>query len=307
MATQWAFADDVGFSMVESDVERGSWDLSTGTGTKNVTFRGPRALQQTFVEAVLAQTVVPQKIEYTTNGDVVDIVLVYQTEQPDGSATVPVPPDPIFEAWTLHGNTGNRPLLEMNRFTPINGVGFTAQVIADILSQVRLYKAAVELAAASKNPGEASFLDIRLADYTAGLDAYLETTFSLQPADIKEALKADGIALFERLAISDDSFEVIQPVIRRVAVLTKLSQVRASWQNVGRFMTLDALKRFEPTITADVLIGLDALEELNGTAPYYWRKQVPVLEVQSDGKRQLSQEYWGAEGFDTWRYGALIT
>lgn len=246
-------------------------------------YQGPADLEDAFIATIPWAT----RISSRKDGLLVTITASYESKTGDPNENPNTDKaDPIFEGWTLTCNTLQRPLVEL----PKIGYRMLRGNIAKVLGQVRAWQKKVD------DTTDPTTID--LGTFTSGINL----TNGFNPDET-----TDGRILFEELVMGRNEFEIVQPVLRHVLNVTSTSQVKASVTNVGRAYTWAKLKNVEPTLPGAIIIGIDELETMNGLVQWKWQKRGPTVDIQSDGKRQVTQEYWAWEAFDTWRYGAIIT
>ncbi len=310
MATTWAFRQpsDYGFNL--NGRARKQWNLSSGVWMWVVNYVGPKEKENEFVAALQADANPPEDIDIDEDGDIVTITAKYPAQTSYTTNNGGGVQDPIFAAWTMTANVGNSPLIEDPRFMPFHGSdgidrGFTKSVIASILLQVQHWKAKKRQLADDKNEGDATMPALDLAEFSAQVVAYCNAAFA--NFEVRDAMSEAGKQLFENLATENDQIEIVQPVLKKVVVLSSATQVKVAWSNVNKFYSWAALRNEEPTIDAAVVIGVETLSDVSTSNSWYWQKRPPIIDVQSDGKRQLTLEWWAVKGFDRWRYGDPIT
>jgi hypothetical protein len=270
-------------------------------------FRGPSTNEAAFLTTV-SPNVQDVDISYEGPVSVVSIWYADATGNAEGEPATLAPKDPMFTGWSLTGNTVVRSLLTHPDYSTIEPTAFApyslGQVaVGDIIKMVKTYKRELEQGVES--------------DALATLDTYVEANISANAIqdpyfegvspDTSEQRLARRRWLFKELANGDDEWEFDQPVLRKVSVLRSSSETKASFTNCKRAFTWSALKSAEPTLDVALLIGIETLEAMNGNEVWLWQKRFPTLDIGSDGKRTLTQEYWGWQGFDVVRYGAIIT
>lgn len=283
MGTTFAFrnpTEPYGFHETK-DRER---EYSIGNGwTITRFYQGPLDQEETFIATIPWAT----KISSRKEGLLVTITASYESQSGDPNEDPNVDKsDPVFEGWTLTCNTLQRPLVEM----PKIGYRMLRANIARVLSQVRAWQKKVD------DTTDPTTID--LTTFVNGLNL-------VNGANANET--TDGRILFEELVMGRNEFEIVQPVLRHVLNVTSTSQVKASVTNVGKAYTWAALKNSEPTLPSAIIIGIDELETMNGLVQWKWQKRGPTVDISSDGKRTITQEYYAWEAFDTWRYGSIIT
>jgi hypothetical protein len=312
MATVWAFVDPSLYKFNQTGKATKEWNRSTAVWLWVVNYTGPRSQEDEFVAALQSSANPPEDIKIDEDGEIVSIQAKYPAQTSETNNEGGGAPDPIFTAWTMTANVGNAPLIEDPRFTPFwgnDGIarGFTRDVIASILLQLQHWKSKKRQLADAKNEGDPTMPALSLVEFSSEVAEYLAVVFNNFDADIRQAMIVAGQELFENLATDNDQIEIIQPVLRKVQVLSTASQVQVAWGNVNRFYTWAALQNEEPTIDAAVVIGVATLSAVSNANSWYWQKRPPIVDVQADGKRQLSLEWWAVKGFDRWRYGNPIT
>lgn len=278
MATKFAFrtALDYGFNQTNTGKER--WTSSTGVWSVVYEFKGPAEKLTEFI----ATLVNPSDIDVDRDGDLVTVTVTWPSTSPNGEPTGIVQPDPIFDAWSLTGNYHEIPLVN---HPDIAGNGFNLDGIGDnlmgqVLAQVKRYKAALE------NDEDVPSIE----------------TYALQITDatVDQIYVALARLLFASLVKGDETMEVVQPVLRHVKRVTAASEVTASMTDVGRAFTWDQLKMVEPNLGAAVIVGIEAMELWSAEVDYVWEKRCPTVDIESDGKLQLVQEYWAWESWKPW-------
>lgn len=258
-------------------------DFTYGQGwTITRFYTGPETLEQQFLDTLTWAT----RINSKKDSGLCYVTASYESQSGDPNV------DPgsdvaqtIFDGWTLTGNTLQMPLTAL----PKIGLRMLPENIARVYAQVRAWQKKVD-----------DETDPTIIDLATFRNALVLTN----PNNGNETF--DGRILFEELVLGRNEVEVVQPVLRHVQVVTALSQVKASATNVGRAYTWGALLEAEPSLPTAIIIGVDSLEDMNALIDWKWQKRCPTVDVQTDGKRQITQEYWGWEAFDTWRYGSII-
>ncbi len=252
-------------------------------------YEGPSELEDAFIATIPWAT----KITTRKDGLLVKVSASYESktgnpsEDPNTGAA-----DPIFDGWTLTGNTLQMSLVSM----PKIGLRMLTSNIAKVFAQVRAWQKKVDDTTDPTTLNLDTFRDALVLSHPPGVG---------DPGNSNETF--DGRILFEELVLDRNEIEVVQPVLRHVQVVTATSQVKASATNVQRAYTWNALKAAEPTLPSAIIIGVETLEEMNSLLDWKWQKRCPTVDVQADGKRSITQEYWAWEAFDTWRYGSIIT
>lgn len=246
-------------------------------------YEGPAELEDAFIATIPWAT----KISTRKDGLLIKVSASYESqtgnpgEDPNTGAA-----DPVFEGWTLTCNILQRPLVEM----PKIGYRMLRANIAKVLAQVRAWQKKVD------DTTDPTTID--LTTFVNGLNL-------VNGANANETF--DGRILFEELVMGRNEFEVVQPVLRHVLNVTSISQVKASVTNVGRAYYWSALVQAEPSLPTAIIIGVETLETVSVDVDWKWQKRGPTVDISSDGKRTITQEYYAWEAFDTWRYGPIIT
>lgn len=312
MANVWAFKDEALYQFNQTGKASKEWNRSANVWLWVVNYMGPKEKEDAFIAALQADANPPEDIKVDEDGEIVTIQAKYPAQTSDTNNNGGGSPDPIFAAWTMTANVANVPLIEDPRFLPFKGSdgierGFTKSVIAAIQSEVLHYKSKKRREVDDKNDGDLTLVVANLSDFTAEVTKYCQAAFANFDQALRAAMVEAGEHLFENLATDNDQIEIAQPVIKKVSVLSTASQVKVSWTNVERFYTWEALRREEPTIDTAVVIGVETLSAKSESGNWYWQKRPPIIDVQGDGKRQLTLEWWAVKGFDRWRYGDPIT
>lgn len=109
--------------------------------------------------------------------------------------------------------------------------------------------------------------------------------------------------LWDKLRANPDSSEIIEaPVLRKTEVVAAFANVRASNLNCGRVFRYSRLVSTETTIEAAVLVDLTRLKN---DWPF-WIKRRPQVELSSQGRFTITQEYTGLAAYDSIQYGAPL-
>lgn len=106
--------------------------------------------------------------------------------------------------------------------------------------------------------------------------------------------------LLSRLASGVEVFQVTAFVLRKTEVIRRGSAIRASYANINRVYDYAGILAHEPTLAGEALI------DLAGLTTWQWRKEAPTITPTSGGLLQITQEYRGAEKWDTWIYKAAV-
>ena len=312
MANVWAFKDEALYKFNQTGKASKEWNRSAGVWFWVVNYMGPKAQEDAFIAALQSDANPPEDIKVDEDGEIVSIQAKYPAQTSDSNNGGGGAPDPIFAAWTMTANVANAPLIEDPRFLPFvqndgTELGFTKNIISFIQLQVLHYRSKKRRAVEDKNEGDTTALEPSLELYSESVAIYCNAAFANFATDLRAAMVKSAKHLFENLATDNDQIEITQPVIKKVVVLSTASQVVVSWTNVEKFYTWEALRREEPSIDAAVVIGVNTLSSKSESGKWYWQKRPPIIDVQSDGKRQLTLEWWAVKGFDRWRYGEPIT
>ncbi len=255
-------------------------------------YEGPAELEDAFIATIPWAT----KISTRKDGLLIKVSASYESqtgnpsEDPNTGAA-----DPVFEGWTLTCNILQRPLVEMQKI----GYRMLRKNIAKVLSQVRAWQKKVD------DTTDPTTIDLTTFVNGLVLTHGVNDGYPGDPGNDNETF--DGRILFEELVMGRNEFEVVQPVLRHVLTVTSLSQVKASMTNVGRAYYWSALVQAEPSLPTAIIIGVDTLETVSVGIDWKWQKRGPTVDISSDGKRTITQEYYAWEAFDTWRYGSIIT
>lgn len=288
-AVVWAIKAGEAFGFFQGPEEESEWTSTTGAWSRVVNFAGPLAKLNEFAETLKAYGA--QTISCKKDGEVINIRATWPSAStPDGDPQDidSTAKDPVFTAWTLTGNTQQLPLAQMpnvggDGVDENTGIGLA--LMGQVLAQVRKYKIAAD-------SDDSTVPDI--------------DTYALRITGLDPTATAYARLFFAELVKGNDEWEFIQPVIRKVQIVTAASQVQANWANIGRAYTWEALKAAEPDLDGAVIIGVEQLEEINIEVDYVWQKRSPQLDVGHDGKRTITIEYWAWEAFSVWRYRPII-
>lgn len=273
----WKAGEPFGFTLRRVDKE---WEVSSGIWVNNYIYHGPSDQTDSFIASVA----LPNRIRVSEDGPVTQVTLTYPAT---GSGANPgdSQPDPLFVGWTCTGNHQQLPLGSLPKIQAMPYL-LTAKVIA----LVRKYRNAVDDADDADGVQE-------VPDINSFID---------QITDPNPTHQGNARIMFMELYHDRDEFDFVQPVLRKVMSLTAASQVKASFEKCGRAYTWTQLKALEPTLPTAIILGIEELETLNTSNVFHWQKRAPTIEIENTGRRIVSQEYWGWEAFDQWRYGAII-
>ncbi len=312
MANVWAFKDASLYKFNQTGKASKEWNRSSNVWLWVVNYTGPKEKENDFIIALQSDASPPEDIKIDVDGDISYVQAKYPAQTSDTNNNGGGSADPIFTAWTMSANVSNSPLIEDPRFLPFEGNdgierGFTKDIISLIQLQVLHYKSKKRREIDDKDAGDPTVIEPSLADYSAGVAEYCAAAFNNFDTATRQAMIISAQALFENLATDNDQIEIAQPVIKKVMVLSTASQVKVSWTNVEKFYTWSALRNEEPSLDAAVVIGVETLSSKSESGSWYWQKRPPIIDVQNDGKRQLTIEWWAVKGFDRWRYGDPIT
>lgn len=277
-------------------------------------FRGPTTNEAAFLTTVHPSV---QDVDISYEGPVSVVALWYASQTADGDTdkSAITPKDPILTAWSVTANTHILPLLTHPKYSaaePSDKAPYALgqSAVAVVLEVVNRYKRAVS--SLDSDSSARTTTSVALEDYANVLitgDRELGVTYSQfsYPPDTDDYRLERIQFLFRELAVGNDDWEFVQPVLRKVQVLRSSSETKASFTGIQRAYSWERLKQLEPTLDTAVIIGVETLEDLNGEEVWVWQKRPPTVEIASDGKRMLTQEYWGWQAFDTNRYGDIIT
>jgi hypothetical protein len=111
--------------------------------------------------------------------------------------------------------------------------------------------------------------------------------------------------LFREFSVDEDaSYEVANPILRKVETVINSSRLAAVHANVGRFHTYAALQAVESSLSAAAIVAAADLSAL------YWLKGDPVVDDSTAGRFEIVQEWEGWRYLSPntiMRYGAVIT
>ncbi len=274
--------------------------------TRGRTFRGPKENLSGFLTTVHPAVT---EITITYEGPVAVVAILYASnsgtnDEDIGSITAK---DPILDAWSIGGNIHNLPLLTHPKYSSVeptirNPYSLGQMAVGELLYILRIYRK--RMADSEEYGGVEDLETFTNANVLAipGQDPYFAGAFGDTSADRLWRRRW----LFKELALERDEWEFAQPVIRKVTVLRSNSATQASFASTGRAYSWPSLKAAEPTLDTALVIGIDTLETMNGDDSWVWQKRFPSVDISSDGKRVLTQEYWGWQAFDEVRYGLIL-
>lgn len=293
------YPDEFGYIETASDGE--DWSPESGWQISKV-FVGPRANRDAFIAG--KNLGAPAGLNCRYNGDVCTITVRYNTStnSSDEDVTGLTQKDPFFVGWTLSGNSIQSELAGMQGFgvadysvaNPTDSLG--PQLHSKILAQIRAWKSDIDTAIAQQTyPNKSNGEPFNIYTYAKAI------------TDTNEHRQGRARYLFLQLVNSNNVYEFTQPILRKVMTLRSTSEVRVGVQYVGRLFTWEALKVHETTLDAAIILAVTELDAASTQYSFKWRKRMPTVEIASDGKRIITQEYWAYEAFDAYTYGPAIT
>lgn len=288
---------------IETVSEGEDWTPEAGWQITKV-WQGPRRNRDAFITGKGLGS--PASLSCRYDGDVCTISVRYNTttNAADQDITGLTQKDPYFVGWTLSGNS-------IQSEIAASAYGFGAdqyvndaddstlgpQLHSQILGAIRSWKYDVDRAnSAQTYPLREDGTEFDVYDYACRI-----------VDDGNAHRQARARYLFLKKLNNIDTYEFNQPVLRKVMTLRSTSEVKVGVEYIGRLFTWEALKVHEPTLDSAIIVGITTLDAASTQYSYKWRKRMPTIEVSSDGKRIITQEYWAYELFEPLLYGPAIT
>jgi hypothetical protein len=280
------------------------WDVSNGWQAEH-TYKGPANESdiQAIVDAVsegatkltLDKTVYARTIGDTEYAYIITLTATYAATGPTGGVRPPSDPEyGLFSrTWELTFET---------RY-----LNLTATPQAEAL--------------ATFDPEWPAMIDLVAADYRRVLqewqEAYLTDEQAAKPdiasyrAVAQYPVRAGASAdlgtlagwMFDRLVADPDAAGMDQsPVLSKTEIVSGTAAIRASHANSLRVFSWGTLLNAETSLEGAILLSTADL----ATQSPYWLKHRPRVEVTSQGKFTISQQYTGLAGYDGIQYGPAL-
>lgn len=267
--------------------------FSATTGWETIrTWRGSKAKIQAFVDALESEGGYTS-LEIAQSPSFSTVTATYATTTPTSGGGTPTTVDPITRTWSLAGN-------ELN----VSILGHPNAI--DLYDSDKTWLAKVQARVATYKYNMSRYYDGKLSTVPVLLPKD-ETDHVKYPAanpwgvtgGTTTALNNKANALTEHLANGITSYAVSQYSLQKVELVSKASTVALSHTNVGKMHLHATLLTAEPTVPDSILINLTGLSSL------YWLKKTPTMRMTSQGRYELSQEYWGFSRYSTFIYDTV--
>lgn len=273
--------------------------LDVGTGWTVVeSYAGPAS--ETELAAIETWFPGASKIEldkdpHTVVGDVttywVECSVTYPATGPDGARLPSSDPDYglYSRSWELDFEREQVPLVQGNRATELTDYDSSWVSRIDLLAQ-RYRK--------------------QMADYLKGQTGDATNVEEPQVSEYiplvstgTSTLNPVALWLWNKLRTDPDATEIVEvPTLRKTEVVAAFANVHASHLNCGRVYRYTKLITVETTMEAAVLLQLSEVK----TQFPYWLKRRPQVELSSQGRFTITQEYSGIADYDRIQYGAPL-
>ena len=110
----------------------------------------------------------------------------------------------------------------------------------------------------------------------------------------------DVDSMVVRLARGIEGFLTSSFVLRKIEVVRRNASIRPAFTNLNRVFTYTGLLAAEPTL------GSENLLQSSGLTTLKWLKRAPRVNPTQSGLWEITQEYQGAEAFDSWLYPVVV-
>lgn len=274
--------------------ERPVWDASAGWSVIH-TYEGPAT--ETQLVAIPAEFPSATRLEfdkdpYKDDGSQVtywvELQVTYAAGGPDGQSRPPSDPDYGLYSrnWELDFESEQVPITE-------------GRLAEDLLDADPNWVARIDLLAARYRTQMSEYLKGQTGGASAALEPQMGNYLPLVRTG-SAALNAIAQWMWDKLRSNPDYSEVIEaPTLRKTEVVAAFANVHASNVNCRRVFRYTKLVSTETTIEAAVLLDLS---KLKSDWPY-WLKRRPRVELSSQGRFTITQEYSGLAAYDSVQYG----
>lgn len=262
------------------------WSSTSGWETVR-TWSGSKAKLQAFIDTLEAEGGYTG-LEILQTAALSTVQATYATEQPEGGTGTPTTVDPISRTWSLNGNELNVSILGHPKALQL--YDFNTTWLAKIQCRVAVYKQKI----ADYYSGKLSTLPRLIPSSDEDPVKYTATdpwgvglgTIEGSLIDPSSTLLGYAEELCKHLANGVTSYNVSQYSLVKTELVTNASTIRLSHTNVGKMHRYATLLGVEPSLPASLLLNLTGLTSV------FWLKKTPTLQQTSQGRFQLTQEYW---------------
>lgn len=218
----------------------------------------------------------------------VECSVTYPATGPDGQRLPSSDPDYglYSRSWNLDFEREQVPITQGNRAADL--LDYDSSWVSRIDLVAQRYRKQMADYLKGQTGGGTNVEEPQLAEYTPLV------------ATGASALNPLAIWLWNKLRTDPDATEIVEvPTLRKTEVVAAFANVRASHTNCGRVFRYTKLVTVETTLEASVLLSLSQLK----TQFPYWLKRRPQVELSSQGKFTITQEYSGIADYDSIQYG----